>query len=355
MQKKGDTPRSVLLARFSALGDVAMTIPVVYSVCRANPACDFYYLTRNAPAKLMLEPPPNLHTLPIDTDRYKGIGGMRRLAAEMRKQYGIEAFADLHNVLRTRLLAFWLRLAGIPVVRLRKGRRGRRALTRRKSKVMMPLVSMRARYREVFFRLGLAYRGSFRGFWADMEPKPALYAKAAPPKDATREKWIGIAPFARHRGKIYPPEMMERVVDALARRKGYRLFLFGAGAEEENIIARWALSTDNIVNMASLRLGFQAELALMHQCDAVISMDSANMHLASLVGTRVVSVWGATHPFGGFMGWHQRKQDVVSLDMVCRPCSIFGNRPCRRGDFHCMYGIRPERIIKVLDTVDTAE
>jgi ADP-heptose:LPS heptosyltransferase len=83
--------------------------------------------------------------------------------------------------------------------------------------------------------------------------------------------------------------------------------------------------------------------------DAMISMDSANMHLAALVGTRVVSIWGATHPFCGFMGWRQRKEDAVQLDMVCRPCSVFGNRPCRRGDFHCMYGISPERIIQTLD------
>lgn len=325
-----------------------MTVPVVYSVCAANPECDFFYLTREVPARLMLEPPANLHIIAIDTGLYGGLAGMRRLAGELRRQYGIEAYGDLHNVLRTRLLGLWLRLSGIPVVHLRKGRRGRRALTRPESKVMIPLVSMRARYREVFFRLGLAYTGSFRGFWYGTSPDPALYAAASAPK-TSGEKWIGIAPFARHRGKIYPEELMERVVRQLSARKGYRLFLLGAGADEANTIGRWALSCDNIVNMAALRLGFKAEMALLHECDAVISMDSANMHLASLVGTRVISIWGATHPFCGFMGWHQRKQDVVSLDMVCRPCSVFGDRPCRRGDVHCMYGIKPDRIISVLD------
>lgn len=351
MPRKDNAPRRVLLSRFSALGDVAMTIPVVYSVCMANPECDFYYLTRRLPSQLMLEPPANLHVISIDTNAYKGVMGLRRLADELTARHGIDAYADLHNVLRTRLLGIWLRLKRIPVVHLRKGRRARRALTRRRNKIMMPITSMRARYREVFFRLSLAYSGTFRGFWAASPPAPALYATATPPR-RPGETWIGIAPFARHRGKIYPPEMMQRVVALLAARPGYRLFLFGAGDQESNTLSRWALGSDNIINMAPLRLGLKAEMALMHQCDAMISMDSANMHLASLVGTRVVSVWGATHPFCGFLGWHQRKQDVVSLDMVCRPCSVFGNKPCRRGDFHCMYGLPVQLIISTLDRSD---
>lgn len=347
MAKSLDGPRNILLTRFSALGDVAMTLPVVYSACIANPDCEFYYLTRRAPASLMLEVPENLHVLPVDTDDYKGLKGLSRLVRQVVEEHHIQAYGDLHNVLRTRIMGALMRLRGIRVVHLRKGRRRRNALTRRRHKIMMPLTSMRARYREVFFRLGLAYKGTFRGFWADSEPDPALYAAATPPK-ADGQTWIGIAPFAAHRGKVYPEELMERVVRELSARPGYRLFLFGAGERECNTLGRWALASDNIVNMAALRLGFRAEMALMRVCDAVISMDSANMHLASLTGTRVVSIWGATHPFCGFLGWHQSKQDVVSLDMVCRPCSTFGNKPCRRADFHCMYGITPSRIIATL-------
>ena len=347
-RRADERPRNILLTRFSALGDVAMTIPVVYSACAANPGCEFYYLTRRAPAGLMLEPPPNLHVLPVDTADYRGVRGLARLVSEVVSKYRIEGYADLHNVLRTRVMGLFMRLRGIPVVHLRKGRRRRNALTRRHNKVMMPLTSMRARYREVFFRLGLGYRGTFRGFWADTPPDPAVYARATPPR-RQGETWIGIAPFAKHRGKIYPEELMVRVVRELARRPGYRVFLFGAGAYEANTLGRWALAADNIVNMAALGLGFEAELSLLHACDAVISMDSANMHLASLVGTRVVSVWGATHPFCGFLGWHQSKQDVVSLVMVCRPCSTFGNKPCRRADFHCMYCIPPSLVLKTLD------
>lgn len=324
-----------------------MTIPVLYSACAANPNTDFIFITKPGAAKLFLELPENLTVIGVNTDEYKGVGGMWRLARELRKRYRIDAYADLHDVLRTRMLRIFLRLKGIRTHRIRKGRRGKYALTRRRNKIMMPLVSTRARYREVFFALGLSYSETFKGYFRQKSAAPALYAAASPPK-TEGEHWIAIAPFAKHKGKIYPEELMERVVKTLASEKGYKLFLLGAGPRETNIIARWCLGTDNIINMAALGMGFQAEMALMSQCDVVLAMDSANMHLASLVGTRVVSIWGATHPYCGFMGWKQKKEDAIGLDMTCRPCSVFGNKPCHRGDFLCMYGINPERIIEAV-------
>jgi ADP-heptose:LPS heptosyltransferase len=347
MERNKDA-HSILVTRFSALGDVAMTIPVVYSACVSNPDLHFVFITKKAPAGIFINPPKNLTIYPIDTAQYKGIFGLRRLAVELKRKFNPKYYADLHDVLRTKVLRLWLRTMGVKVRRIRKGKRGKNALTRRYNKVMIPLVSTRARYREVFYNLSLTYNYGFKGLYQDVPADPALFAAATAPKQEG-EHWIGIAPFAKHRGKIYPEELMEQVVKALSRRKGYRIFIFGAGSMEANTIGRWAMKFDNVVNMATLRLGFAAELSLMSFFDAMISMDSANMHLAALVGTRVVSIWGATHPFCGFMGWRQRKEDAVQLDMVCRPCSVFGNRPCRRGDFHCMYGISPERIIQTLD------
>ncbi len=74
-------------------------------------------------------------------------------------------------------------------------------------------------------------------------------------------------------------------------------------------------------------------------------MDSANMHLAALAGTPTVSVWGATHPYCGFRGWRQKEELTVQLPMDCRPCSVFGNKPCLRGDYLCLAAIKPELIL----------
>lgn len=85
---------------------------------------------------------------------------------------------------------------------------------------------------------------------------------------------------------------------------------------------------------------------MMGQSDVMLSMDSANMHLASLVGTRVVSLWGGTHPYAGFLGWNQKPEDCIQVDLLCRPCSVYGNKDCLRGDYACMNGIAPDQIIE---------
>jgi ADP-heptose:LPS heptosyltransferase len=79
------------------------------------------------------------------------------------------------------------------------------------------------------------------------------------------------------------------------------------------------------------------------------------MHLASLVNVPVVSVWGATHPSAGFMGWGQKLSNVMSVDLPCRPCSIYGNKKCVRGDFACMNSIAPDAIVEKVLSVLNAE
>lgn len=349
---KGSLPRNILVTRFSALGDVAMTIPVLYSLCLSNPDTRFIIVTKPLPAKIFLNRPDNLVVEGIDTYDYKGVAGMNRLAAQMREKYRIDAMADLHDVIRTKLLRIAMRLRGVKVAKIRKGRSGKRALTRRHNKVMLPLISSRARYREVFYRLGLPRQDLFDNLFTPVHPSdPSRYAAAsAPHSQSPGEKWIAVAPFAAHAGKIYPPELMKQVIDTFAAREGYRLFLFGAGETEMCKIATWAAPhKGKVVNMAAMRLGLEAELHLLHDCDVMLSMDSANMHLASLVGLRVVSIWGATHPYCGFLGWRQKKGDAVQLDMVCRPCSVFGNKPCARGDWHCLRGIQPSYVVERID------
>jgi len=335
---------SILIARFSALGDVAMTLPVVYNACTANPDKRFYYLTRKHPARLFINKPDNLTVLGIDTDDYKGAQGMFRLARELRRDYDIQLFLDLHNVLRTRLLAVAFGIAGIRTVTVRKGRKSKEALTRRLHKVVVQIKPMSERYRDVFYKAGIALSNDFKSVFGGGRGDIAAFASVTPPKQPG-EKWLAVAPFAKHKGKIYPLELLDKVIGHYAAMPEWKIFILGFGSEEERKIEELAKGRPNVVNMARAGLGMAAELSLMSWCDVMLSMDSANMHLASLVGLRAVTVWGATHPYAGFLGWRQHTSDVVQLDMICRPCSVFGDRPCHRGDYHCLYGIPPQLII----------
>ncbi len=336
--------RKVLIVRLSALGDVAMTIPVVYSVCRAYPDTTFVMLTQKVATQLFVQAPANLQVVVADVKgRHKGIAGLYRLSREMR-QLSIDAVADLHDVLRSKVLRFFLKIAGIPAAVIDKGRAEKRRLTTQKEKKLKPLASSFERYAKVFQTLGFIGSTDFASLYGEGEGDVTLFAEKTEPKQSG-EHWIGIAPFAKHKGKIYPLERMEQVVDQLSKEADCKIFLFGAGDAERRILDEWSKRYPRVITLADKRYGFAFELALISHLDVMVSMDSANMHLASLVATPVVSVWGATHPYCGFLGWQQSEERIVQRDLPCRPCSVFGNKPCLRDSYACL-DIAPEQIVE---------
>lgn len=346
--------RTALLSRFSAFGDVAMTVPVIYSACRCYPDVRFVLVTRPSMTSIFVNAPDNLVLVGADVKaEYNGVAGLRRLASRLYADYRPDIFIDLHNVLRTKILGAFLRLKGVPGVQIFKPRAKRRALTRRNNKVMLPLISQRARYREAFFKAGLPLTDRFDGLYSGRsKADPAMFAAITGPKPPG-ERWIGVAPFAAHAGKIYPPELMRQAVEMLACRTGIRIFLYGGGRHEQEILESWANAMPAATCLAGKRYGFAAELGLLNHTDVVLTMDSANMHLASIAGTPTVSIWGATHPYCGFKGWRQNDSDTVQLPMTCRPCSVFGNKPCFRGDYLCLSAIKPEAVVnKVIEKLN---
>jgi ADP-heptose:LPS heptosyltransferase len=105
--------------------------------------------------------------------------------------------------------------------------------------------------------------------------------------------------------------------------------------------------------MAEVKHGFLDEFALLAKCDLMLTMDSANMHLASLMGLKALTIWGATSPACGFQGYGQDEADDIQLDMDCRPCGIYGENECRYGDFRCLRSISPEYIARrVVDLLE---
>lgn len=336
----------ILVIRFSAIGDVAMTIPVIYSLATQYPQHEITVLSREALRPLFRNLPSNVKFLGADlAGEHKGFSGLNRLYSRL-KTSRFDYVADLHDVLRSKYLRFRFKLAGIPVSTIFKGRSGKKKLVRRHHKVFSSQKSSFVRYTDVFARLGLpvvlnftSIYGDSKGDFSQIEPVVGVKGK---------EKWIGIAPFAKHKGKIYPLELQEQVVAHFAANPNVRVFLFGGGQAEQKVLDGWVDKYPAVTSLVG-KLSMDAELTLMSYLDVMLSMDSANMHLASLVNVPVVSIWGATHPYAGFMGWGQSPAHAIGLDLSCRPCSVFGQKPCFRGDYACLYGIKPERIIEKIE------
>ena len=323
---------ATLVIRLSSLGDVAIAIPVAYSVAEKYPDDKFIFLTKSAWQSLFVNAPSNLTVFPVYTNgKHKGIRGIIRLLREISQLINVEEVkvADLHGVMRSFLIDCYFKFKGKQTSIIDKGRREKQKLVRQKNKIMQPLKTSIDRYREVFQKLGYEPSLSFTGLFSE--------------KTAKEQILIGIAPFAKHQGKTYPLEQMEEVVRRLSELPDLQITLLGS-KEESKQLEIWT-KTHKKVTLVAGKMTLQEELSLMNQMDLAVSMDSANMHLASLVNTPVISIWGATHPFAGFYGFNQNKSNIVQTDLPCRPCSIFGNKPCIRGDYACLKQITPEMIV----------
>lgn len=341
MAKSDSGYRNVLVMRLSALGDVAMTIPVLYPVCRANPGIRFVMLTKGWPASMFHDRPDNLMVVGIDVNKeYKGLLGLIRLASSLRRQYDIDAVADLHSVMRTWVIGAWLKLCGISVVRLDKQRGRRKALVSHKSSE--PVTPTIDRYREVFQQLGIEAPDNFTRLF---DGKPLPVSPIVLEKEPG-QRWIAISPFSAHEGKVYPLKLMEEVIAQLSKRENYWIFLMGGGKTEKIALRGIARKNERVISMAEIKHGFTDEYALLSKCDVMLTMDSANMHLASLVGLKSITIWGATAPACGFLGYGQDASIDIQLDLECRPCSIYGERECRFGDYRCLTGIKPDLVVE---------
>jgi ADP-heptose:LPS heptosyltransferase len=325
-----------------------MTIPVIYSAARANPDDTFTVLTQVFLIPVFINRPPNVEITGINTlGAEKSLKGLLRFAWAYAT-YDFDIVLDLHHVLRTMIIRSLFRLKGKKVFTLDKARIERTLLISRKRKVLKPLRPVIDRYADVFKAAGLNYSDTFHVLFN--EKYPVNTSDIENFTGSKHGRWIGIAPFAKHRGKIYSLEQMEQVVAILSARESTTLFLFGSRGREQEILESWASRYPNTKNVAG-RYSLDAELSLISRLDVLLSMDSANMHFASLVGTAVVSIWGATHPYAGFYGYRQKQENAIQMHLPCRPCSIYGNKPCYRKDWACMTQLVPDVIIKRIENL----
>ncbi len=341
----------ILIIRFSSLGDVVMAVPVVYSLAMTYPEIRITVLSRPFARTFFEDLAPNVNFMGADLKmEYKGVRGLNTLYRRLTAK-NFTAVADLHNVLRSEYLRFRFKVGRYHVEHLDKHRKLKKMLVSPEHKRMEQLPTSFQSYADVLARLGYPVKMCFKSIFPPEGGNLNLLPAAIGPKNSF-EQWIGIAPFAAHEGKVYPPEKMLEVVKMI--NAGYpkaRIFLFGRGERESATFPAWCAEAGNCIDTGSTLETMQQELILMSHLDLMVSMDSANMHLASITGTPVVSIWGATHPYAGFMGWNQKAELAIQTDQPCRPCSIYGNKPCTRGDFACMRSISPEQIFDKIKAV----
>lgn len=340
--------KKILLVRFSALGDTALLVPVVKSFVSQHKDVEVTVVTRPKFAPLFYDI-ERVNTFPADIDyTYTGLFGMRALFRVLIRKADFDLMIDMHDHLRTIVLRTLFRIFGVPVYVFDKGRKDKKAFTRRENKTVTPLPHTVDRYKAAFQKAGFDFPMLNPPYFTLND---SLHSAATDwlkqKKLEKQEMWIGIAPFAAHASKIWPLENYTAVIEGILKKGPAKFFFFGGGEKEvkyfESIKKKFPANCEIVADQLKIR----QEIALMQHLDIMISVDSANMHLAALSGVPVLSIWGGTHPDVGFGPYKKGAESIIQInrqELPCRPCSVFGRDSCYVGGFPCLTRITAETI-----------
>ncbi|MGK4566579.1 glycosyltransferase family 9 protein [Flavobacterium sp. 3HN19-14] len=329
--------------RISAMGDVAMTVPVLRAFSKQYPKVKITVISRPF-FKPFFDGIPNLDFFAFDAkERHKGFFGLLRLFSDLKK-LNIDAFADLHNVLRSKIIRTLFALSGKKTAFTDKGRIEKKALTSAENKVFKPLKTMFERHAETFQNLGFPINLENPSF----PEKGILTEEILKITGEKNQKWIGIAPFAQYDSKVYPLDLMQKVIADLSKTD-CKIFLFGGGNKEIEVLDSLSKNKENIINIAG-KIKFTEELNLISNLDVMLSIDSGNAHIAAMLGVKVITLWGATHPFAGFSPFDQPLENALVADrekFPKLPTSVYGNKKVE-GYEEAMRTILPRTIVEKL-------
>jgi len=307
----------------SAMGDVAMTVPVLSQLLEQHPEIRITVVSR-----IQFEPLfsglPRTQFLEADVKgKHKGLRGLLRLA-QTASRLDVDLVADLHNVLRSKTLVAYFRLKGVRCMVMDKGRAEKRALIEAQGAPKTTLKTTHQRYADVFSKAGVQIDLTTKATYPKAELSPRLHNVFG----TGIRKAIGIAPFAAHSGKMYPLAQTEQLVLELAKDPNYLVLLFGGGEKETAWLSKLASMSEQIENIAG-QVTFTEELTLISNLDLMVSMDSGNGHLAAMYDVPVLTLWGVTHPCLGFAPFGQTKQAQLLPDLEkypSIPTSVYGNK-----------------------------
>jgi len=327
------------------MGDVAMTVPVLRALVLQHPEIKITVVSRPF-FKPFFEGIPNVNFFGVDLkERHKGFLGLLRLFSDLRK-LDIDLVVDLHNVLRSKVVRILFALSGKKVVATDKGRAEKKALTSLRNKIFTPVKPMVERHVDTFSQLGFSIDLTNPYF----PEKAVLSQEILSITGAKNQKWLGIAPFAQYESKVYPLDLMQQVIDGLAENKNQKIFLFGGGVTEIQKLNQLQNQHENVIVLAG-KLKFKQELDVISNLDIMLSMDSGNAHIAAMLGLKVITLWGATHPYAGFKPFNQPDDFCLTVDRAqypLLPTSIYGNKKVN-GYEDVMRTILPFQVIEKLE------
>jgi ADP-heptose:LPS heptosyltransferase len=323
----------------SSLGDVALTVPVFRTLETLLPEQKFILVSQSRYSDLFLTC-PNVAFFSANLDGgNRGFQGLFKLYSALAK-LNFDHIVDLHNVFRTNFLTTLFKLKGKKVIEYSKLRTTKEAMIRGQ----LPLARMP--------HTSLQYLAAFRHLVGEpqLTPGPWLPGRKYVGERNSNATRICLAPFSRHPAKEWPYEHMDTLIHELMQHNDLSVHCLAFGKREEAVAADWKSAYPRL-ELIDPEMSLKQQLEWLAGMDIVVSMDSANMHLASLAGTPVISIWGPTHPFLGFAPL-QHEALVLQPDenyQGNRPLSRFGafrNKLSIKESSQAMASITPSRVLE---------
>ncbi len=340
---------NILVVRFSSLGDILLTTPVIRGLRERYPSSRIDALVKREYADV-LRFNPHLSGV-IEFDDVEN-GGLPALAKELR-QRKYDLIVDLHNSLRSKLLR--LRLWRPRRLVFRKHVFRRYMLVRWKRNLYREIVSVADRYRQVVAGLDIPDDG--KGLELQLPPETVTSVRTRMDRLHIERSSvvIGMAPTARHATKTWPAERFVACGVALSTEPGVRILVLGGKQDVEYCgdivhLINTAAGSRIAENMSGETTLLETA-GIMDYCDVVVCNDSGLMHLAAARGRPVVAVFGSTVREFGFAPYRVPHAVVERAGLPCRPCSHIGRAVCPLEHFQCMLDITANEVATEVRTL----
>lgn len=333
--------RKILLIQTAYIGDVILTTPLARAVKEGFEGSGVHFMLIPSTANL-LENNPNVDKIIVydKRGRDQGLVGLIKML-NIIKGEGYDLALIPHRSLRSALIPF---LARVPCRIGFDTSAGAMFLTKRVA-YRKDLHEVE-RNLELLSPLGLKVRGS----------KPEIYPDDRDVKlvDSLLTHWgvrsgdflVGIAPGSVWLTKRWPGERFAQLAKELRRGDSVKVVLIGGEGDRE-LCERISKEVGwGVLNSAG-RLSLRRSAELIKRCRVLVTNDTAPMHLACAVGTRVVAIFGPTVPEFGFYPYGDGHV-IIQKELPCRPCGIHGGRRCPKKHFDCMRKISVEEVYRAV-------
>ena len=344
-----NTPQRILIIRFSSIGDVILTSPLIRTLRASFPDAQIDFLVRKDVAELVRYH-PSLNNV-YEYDPQTGLKGLRTLKSQL-KDRRYDLVIDAHNSLRSRYIRL---LLSREIRKIRKRIFARTMLVKFKKNYYSEYVSVADRYIEPVHKFGIKNDTKGLDIFIPEEIKKRVAALQKHFGLKEHHKCIGISAFAKHTTKCWPAERFVELAVRLIQEHQSRIILFGSiadqlGCTEMQKKIAGVTGNESVINVSG-HLSLLESAAMVKICSLMISNDSGFMHVASAMKVPLVAIFGSTVKEFGFYPHGQNNVVIEKSNLKCRPCSHIGRNVCPEGHFRCMLDIQVHEVLTAASLV----